>query len=102
LIVTPFARIASTCAGHCSMKTTSSPASVRSAPIDAPFAPVPTIAILRAATSVPTFAVRPIRRLPLLAIGSRLMFERGGSGAARRGIDLAATRDTVQTSSMFD
>src|SRR5262245_35965781 len=52
LIVTPFARIASTCAGHCSTKMTSSPAMVRSAPIAAPFAPVPTIAIFRAAISV--------------------------------------------------
>src|SRR5688572_6012522 len=41
----PFARMASTCAGHCSMKVTSSPARAKSAPNAAPFAPVPTTAI---------------------------------------------------------
>src|SRR5580704_2232993 len=51
--VMPFARMASTCAGHCSMKVTSYPAKTKSAPIEAPWAPVPTKAILGLPVPVP-------------------------------------------------
>src|SRR5665213_1993156 len=46
----PCLRIASTLAGHWSMKVTSRPARARSAPMPAPLAPVPSIAILRSLT----------------------------------------------------
>ncbi len=70
--VTPFARIASTWAGHCSMQVTSKPALVMSAAIAAPFAPVPTTAIRFSAIPSTLLFVGPQQRGPCSRGDSKL------------------------------
>ena len=61
----PFVRIACTCSGHWSISTTSSPALVRSAPIEAPLAPAPSTAIFLLLLMRSSPASAPLRRAAL-------------------------------------